>query len=83
MVKKKAPVRTLHGPEFKPNRSRIDMVVPVDIRELLVEASQVVYESLTGFIIHAAVDRARKIIHDEERIKKAEEALRRMPYVRL
>jgi uncharacterized protein (DUF1778 family) len=53
------------------------------LRELLVDAATVSYESLTGFILHAAYERARQLIRDRERLDEAEEALRRLPYVRL
>ena len=82
MVKKTEPRRPLSGPDFQVGRTRIDMKVPPEIRELLVDASAVVYESLTGFVLHSAVERARKIIKDPERILRVEEALRRLPYVR-
>lgn len=59
------------------------MSCPPVLRELLVDAASVSYESLTGFILHAAFDRARQVIRDKDRLEEAEEALRRLPYVRL
>lgn len=76
------PPKSLSGPEFKVERDRVDMKVPVDIRELLVDAATITYESLTGFILHSAVERAKRVIHDRARVERAEEALRRLPYVR-
>lgn len=59
------------------------MSCPPVLRELLVDAATVTYESLTAFILHAAFDRARQVIRDHDRVDEAEEALRRLPYVRL
>jgi uncharacterized protein (DUF1778 family) len=77
------PPKPLSGPDYTPNRSRIDISCPPVLRELLVDAATVSYESLTGFILHAAYERARQLIRDRERLDEAEEALRRLPYVRL
>ncbi len=77
------PPKPLMGADYTPNRARIDMSCPPALRELLVDAATVSYESLTGFILHAAYDRARQIIRDRDRLDEAEEALRRLPYVRL
>ena len=79
---KKLP-KPLAGTDYIPNRARIDMSCPPVLRELLVDAAAVSYESLTGFILHAAYERARQIIRDRDRLDEAEEALRRLPYVRL
>lgn len=79
---KKKP-KPLAGQDYTPNRARIDMSCPPVLRELLVDAATVSYESLTGFILHAAFDRARQLIRNRDQVDAAEEALRRLPYVRL
>jgi len=83
-VKKRDKVqRPLGGIDYVPDRTRLDMKVPKEIRELIVAAAELSYESLTGFVLHAAVDRARRLVRDLELVRAAEDQLRRLPYVKL
>jgi uncharacterized protein (DUF1778 family) len=58
------------------------MKVPPELRELILIAAELSYESLTGFILHSAFERARRLVNDRGLIANAEDALRRLPYVR-
>lgn len=69
-------------PETRPNRVRLDLRCPPDLRDLLVEAAEASYESLTSFVLTAAFDRARTVIRDRKRLEKAGDQLRRMPYTK-
>jgi uncharacterized protein (DUF1778 family) len=76
-------VRHYSTREPKPDAERTEARIPPDTRDFLLDAAERVYESLTSFVVHAAVLRAHQVLQDPERFALAVERVRRMPYSKI
>lgn len=78
------PPPRVQNRDIVPNRTRMDLKVPPLVREFIVDGAQAALESISAFIITAAVERAHKLLRDPARFAAVVDEIRRsVPYARL